>query len=655
MKLIVTQNYKEAKSIIVALGGWKNFRTGYFENDSYQVVWMDGSYEISESIHGNLSDIPDDITYCFSGKSEQLDIIKKLANRADEIICATPANRDGEFLFRMLAKQLGFTKPIKRLCLSSLAAKDIQKSIKSLKSCSIYDNFYDAAKARREADWFMGLHLTRALKQAINDTKNLSLGRIQAPTLALICKRYNEVQAYQPTTSYTCKVTLKATDNLFVAHCNQHFATQAEAQQYMLSLGDSLQYIQKTEEEEKEPSPLPFNLTALQVAANKEFGFSVEETENALKKLYLEHTMITYPWTDCAYLPEDQNFEISTSAKQLKNISKDAAFQESMNYIADKSSNPAAFKKDLKEHHAIIPTFLHVDRFHIPNLPVECKKIYELICKQFLMALLLPCKRNKVTMLFKHDNGEFTTSFSVIKRDNPKYKDWRELADAPIEMEENQLLKLGINESCTITNFEIQEHVTTKPTLYSEIDLFNEMQAVGDGVGLGTTSSRKYALQKMYDNEYVVKKDDKLVPTEKGLRVYDIIKESHVSSIDLTFQWEQKLEMIAEGKLNVKDFYKEIEAFTQAEVQRIFPQEKACVCPSCGGLLEDRENKWSCSQCNFFVAKNIKGKEISEDILNEIITNGESRIIDGFISAAGNPFSAKLKLEGNAVKFVFNN
>lgn len=655
MKLIVTQNYKEAQSIIVALGGWKNFRTGYFENDSYQVVWMDGSYEISESIHGNLSDIPDDITYCFSGKSEQLDIIKKLANRADEIICATPANRDGQFLFRMLAKQLGFTKPIKRLWLSSLAAKDIQKSIKSLKLCNAYDNFYYAAKARREADWFMGLHLTRALKRAINDTKNISLGRIQAPTLALICKRYNEVQAYRPTTSYTCKVELKAADNLFVAHCNQHFATQAEAQQYMLSLGDSLQYMQKTEEEETEPSPLPFNLTALQVAANKELGFSVKETENALEKLYLEHNMITYPWTDCAYLPKLQKFELSTSAKQLKNISKDAAFQESMKYIAEQSSNSAAFKDGLLEHHAIIPTFLHVDCFHTPSLPVACKKIYELICKQFLMALLLPCKRNKVTMLFKHDNGEFTTSFSVIKRDNPKYKDWRELADAPIEMEENQLLKLGINESCTITNFEIQEHVTTKPTLYSEIDLFNEMQAVGDGVGLGTTSSRKYALQKMYDNEYVVKKDDKLVPTEKGLRVYDIIKESHVSSIDLTFQWEQKLEMIAEGNLDVKDFYKEIVAFTQAEVQRIFPQEKACVCPSCGGLLEDRENKWSCNQCNFFVAKNIKGKEISEDILNEIITHGESRIIDGFISSAGNPFSAKLKLEGNAVKFVFNN
>ncbi|MED9996375.1 MAG: DNA topoisomerase [Paludibacteraceae bacterium] len=655
MKLIVTQNKNEAKSIIGALGGWKYCRTGYFENDLYQVVWMGEYYEISESIHSNLFDIPDDITYCFSGKSEQLDIIKKLANRADEIICATPANRDGEFSFRMLAKQLGFTKPIKRLWLSSLAAKDIQQSIKLLKSCSAYDNFYFSAKARREADWFMGLHLTRALKQAINDTKNISLGRIQAPTLALICKRYNEVQAYQPTTSYTCKVTLKAADTLFVAHCNQHFATQAEAQQYMLSLRDSLQYMQKTEEEEKEPSPLPFNLTALQVAANKELGFSVEETENALEKLYLEHNMITYPWTDCAYLPKNQKFELSTSAKQLKNISKDAAFQESMNYIAERSSNAAAFKEGLMEHHAIIPTFLHVDCFHTPNLPVECKKIYELICKQFLMALLLPCKRNKVTMLFKHDNGEFTTSFTVIKRDNPTYKDWRELADAPIEMEENQLLKLGINESCIITNFEIQEHVTTRPALYSEIDLFNEMQSVGQGVGLGTTNSRKNALQKMYDNEYVVKKDDKLVPTEKGLRVYDIIKESNVSSIDLTFQWEQKLEMIADGNLDVKDFYKEIVAFTQAEVQRIFPQEKVCVCPSCGGVLEDRENKWSCNQCNFFVAKNIKGKEISEDILNEIITHGESRIIDGFISAAGNPFSAKLKLEGNAVKFVFNN
>lgn len=688
MKVVLAEKPSVAKDIARVLGATHR-ENGYLEGNGYQVTWAFGhlvalcnpeEYGFSKWDLNELPMIPEKFLYKAiddPGARKQLKIIKDLFFDASEIICATDAGREGEAIFRYIYNQINCKKPFKRLWISSLTDIAIKQGFEKLEDGKKYDNLYYAAKARNEADWLVGLNSTRALTLSAKSSGVLSMGRVQTPTLAIICRRYNEHLNFTPTPYYKCVLKLQNEQKKFTAQFNDTFEKEEDAKRIISSLKDNIVLSSKEVKEVTEKAPLPFDLTSLQAEANRRFKYSAQQTLDITQSLYEKYKMLTYPRTGSRYLGEDMREEVGNKIDRLKVLRFSNSFLDCIRYIFERSVSKAPFDDSkLTDHHAIIPTFHNIGEYD--KLPTEHKNIYQLVCKQLVMALMPVCKKEITTFKYNHEDGFFVAKGVMIKEAG-----WRimyEEAPDEEENEDNQLLP-NIEEGAlsNIISKEVKMAMTKKPPLLTEASLLKAMetadklieadelsQAIKD-CGLGTPATRASIIETLYKRDYVAKEKNKLVPTEKGLFVYDLTKDYPISSAELTGEWEMKLNQIERNNYDLQQFYSEIVEFTQNEIKRLISQKKEVNsmakleynCPICGAELIENNKAWGCScfgkTCKFVVWKQVGGKQLTIEHLSQIIVNGKTELIKGLKSKEGKTFDAHIEFdkEEQKLKYTF--
>ncbi|SMC96369.1 DNA topoisomerase 3 [Pedobacter africanus] len=505
------------------------------------------------------------------GVRKQLDIIKKLFDEATEIIVATDAGREGELIFRYIYYFLKCKKPFKRLWISSQTDEAIKEGFRNLKPGTDYDTLFNSAHCRSESDWLVGMNATQALSISAGNRSVLSLGRVQTPTLAMICSRYLEIKNFVPQTYYQLAIQLDKDGQLFRAMSVSNFDKKEEAEELLAKIEDVAsgfnnggKILNVEAKPRKEPPPLLHDLSSLQQEANKRKGFTADQTLSLLQGLY-ESKLVTYPRTGSRYIGDDIFAGVPNlieKAKAHPDFSRQAEFL--LTVPLNKRSVNA---KKVTDHHAILPTG------ESPyQLSGDKQAIYDMIVGRMLEAFHQECVK-EITKISVESGSLFVANGTVIRSAG-----WRSVfneADEEKKDEDNPALpKVKKGEELPVTNKALLEKQTKPKAMYNEASLLKALETSGKDIedeelryamkdsGLGTPATRAAIIETLINREYVSREKRNLVPTAKGLAVYDVVKDQKIAQAELTGQWEKRLEEIRSGA-SVVDFKAEIADYTK--------------------------------------------------------------------------------------------
>ena len=542
---------------------------------------------------------------------KQFNEVKKLMNRADvsEIVIATDAGREGELVARWIIEKAGVNKPLKRLWISSQTEKAILDGFKNLKDGKEYENLYRAAVCRAEADWLVGLNVTRALTCKYN--AQLSAGRVQSPTLAMIVQREEEIRNFKPKSYYTINAKTK---NYSLTWVNKDKNTRIFDEEFAKKITDK---INKAEGEivninsvnKKKFSPALYDLTELQRDANKIFGYSAKQTLNIMQRLYENYKILTYPRTDSRYITTDM---VSTIADRLKAVAIGEYRVFADEILKKKINSNKSFVDNSKvsDHHAIIPT---EEKPNLSSLSSEERKIYDLVVKRFLSVLLPPFEYVQTTIEGKVENEMFIAKGKVISS-----KGWKKLYDKVTEdsieedIKEQVLPKINKGDKFTIENVSLVKGETKPPARFNEGTLLSAMEnphkyinvgkdaakTLGETGGLGTVATRADIIEKLFNSFVIEKKGKDIIPTSKGKQLIELVPNDLKSPL-LTAKWERQLDEIAKGKINWNSFIREMKNYSVALVEDVKSANSKFVhdnktgkkCPNCGKYLLEVKGK----------------------------------------------------------------
>lgn len=540
----------------------------------------------------------------------QFRTVKSLIHRNDvkDIVIATDAGREGELVARWILKKAGNKKPCRRLWISSVTDKAIREGFAHLKNAREYDHLYHAAVSRAEADWLVGINATRALTCKYN--AQLSCGRVQTPTLAMIAAREEEIRKFQPETYYG--ITGKVEGVTFTWKDVKTGNTRSFQKDKMEHILDQLKknelVITSVEKKEKKVyPPLLYDLTELQRDANKKFGFSVKETLNIMQRLYENHKVLTYPRTDSRYLTEDV---VDTLGERLQACGtgpyrKLAGQLRGENWKQKKLSFVNNSK--VSDHHAIIPTEQFVDLTHMTS---EERKIYDLVVRRFLSVLYPPCVYEETTLTAECAGETLTARGNIILQ--PGYRVVYENSEISDEADEKaadkQILpSWGKGQKLSRVQYALKEGKTSPPARFTEASLLSAMEnpvhymenkdremvkTLGETGGLGTVATRADIIEKLFRSFLLEKKGNDIYITSKAKQLLQLVP-ADLKKPELTAQWEMKLSEIAGGTLDEAEFMNEIRTYTVELLDEI-QQEQGVYrhenltgkkCPRCGKRL----------------------------------------------------------------------
>ncbi len=533
------------------------------------------------------------------------------SKEVSDVIIATDAGREGELVARWILEKAGCRKPVRRLWISSQTKKAIIEGFQNLAPGEAYDSLYAAAQARAEADWLVGLNTTRALTCKFG--AQLSAGRVQTPTLAIIAAREKEIQSFRPREYYTLRADL---GNFFVSYRDKDGQAAIFEKDAAEALAKKIQGAVftitdvKTVKKTVQP-PLLYDLTELQRDANKQYGFSPKETLRYMQSLYEHHKALTYPRTDSRYLTEDI---VPTLAKRLRALDV-PSMRPYINEIR-KNGYPIApacvNNARVSDHHAIIPTEEYVD---ISSFSSDEAKIYMLVVKRFV-ACFFPA----YTYLSVKTEAECAGEHFVATGREVTETGWRRVQNLAEEEEESEqnLPKIEKGAQFTCRAYQLKAQKTTPPERYTEATLLSAMENPGKfienrdmrafvGNGLGTPATRADIIEKLYNTFYMEKPDGKhIVPTAKGMQLIDIVPADLKEPL-LTAEWEQKLENIRDGQLEKDTFIGDIRSYTSRLVGAVKASEAVYrhenltnkKCPDCGKrMLEVKGKKGKLLVCS---------------------------------------------------------
>ena len=522
--------------------------------------------------------------------AKQYHAVKTQLYRKDvnEIIIATDAGREGELVARWILEKSGCRKPIKRLWISSVTDKAIKAGFSSLKDGREYDTLYSAAWARAEADWLVGINATRALTCKYN--AQLSCGRVQTPTLAMIEKREEEIRSFKPETYYG--INLMAEGIRFTWQDKKSGSARSFSKERIETLKQKMQgaplFIKEVEKKAKKTyAPALYDLTELQRDANKKFGFSAKETLNIMQRLYENHKILTYPRTDSRYLSSDV---IGTLKERLKACAvgpyKKMAGSLSMKPV--KANKSFVDDKKVSDHHAIIPTEQFVQLEHLTN---EERKIYDLVVRRFLAVLYPPFEYEQTTVKAGCEEEEFLAKGKIVLKEGWKEayegnwsdeEDDEQKGESALREQKLPNLEKGMQFSKNI-RIEIVTGMTRPPAHFNEATLLSAMEnpvrymesrdaktvkTLGETGGLGTVATRADIIDKLFHSFLMEKRGKEIFITSKGRQLLKLVPED-LKKPELTADWENKLSKIAEGKLKDKVFLSEIRIYAQELTQEI--------------------------------------------------------------------------------------
>lgn len=623
--LVLTEKPSVAKDIARVLG-CKKSGNGCLIGDKYTITWALGHLVTlaDPEAYGDkyktwrmedLPMLPDRMkTVVIPQTSKQFKAVSALlkSNEFDKVVIATDAGREGELVARWIIEKAGCRKPMQRLWISSQTDKAIREGFASLKPASQYDNLYLSAKCRAEADWLIGLNVTRALTCKHN--AQLSAGRVQTPTLAMIVRREEEILKFRPKDYFTVKADFGSFTALYKDSRNQaRFGDAGDAQAVANAVKGQRGILSEVKKAYKfKVPPAAYDLTELQRDANKKYGYSAKQTLSLMQSLYETHKLLTYPRTDSRYITKDV---VATLPERLKAIAV-GPYKDAANAVL--RSKPIQTKyivNDAKvtDHHAIIPTEQYVD---LNKLSREERHIYDLVVRRFIAVLSSPYEYDEVTVKVTVGRYNFYTKGVEVKSAGWKALYDSSLADEDDEEESGEsfnrsLPPLSQGAAVNVRDVRIVSGKTTPPARYTEATLLTAMEnptgQVDDGSlknalktagGLGTPATRADIIEKLFDCFYVERRGKEIHPTSKGKQLVDIAP-ADLKSAELTARWEQRLSLISQGKADGRKFIDEMRGYAASLVSGVKASEATYkhdnmtreVCPECGKYLLEVNGK----------------------------------------------------------------
>ena len=677
MITIIAEKPSVARQISRVVGAMER-KVGYYGGNNYCVTWAFGhliqlampeAYGITGFRRESLPIIPDEFQLISrkdakgnedTGVKEQLKVIKNLFEHTEKIIVATDAGREGELIFRYLYQYLDCHVPFQRLWISSLTDKAIKEGLKNLKDGHDFDNLYLSAKARSEADWLVGINATQALTIAAGKGR-YSLGRVQTPTLAMVCHRFLENKNFKPTRFWQMHFTTEVDGKAVKFQTTDRWDDKETAETlYQQLKGNKSVVITKVECKEKtEEPPLLYDLTALQKDANVKYGFTAEQTLAIAQKLY-EAKAITYPRTSSRYIPDDVYDEIPKLLRTLADNEQWGALSMTIR----KPNRHSVDASKVTDHHALLITG---EKQQYPSN--DDKKIYNLIVARMLEAFSDKCVKELTTITAEVNGVPFVTKGTVIRQPG-----WRFINNE--ETDNDRLPKWKEGQILSVSGWGLAEGKTKPVPIHTEATLLSEMESCGKGIeneelaqaikecGIGTPATRANIIETLIAREYMIRLNKQLIPTEKGLFIYDLLKDRQIADVTMTGQWEQSLARIERGEYNADDFRKGIEYYTGVIVQELLSLEDrfehsgiGIPCPKCGkGTMQFYKKIVTCDNpaCDCHVFREKAGKELTNDQLKALLTEGRTGIIKGFKSKQGNSFDAVVTLNRDTFQTEFS-
>ena len=691
MKTIIAEKPSVAREIARVVDARKR-EEGYFTGNGYAVTWAFGhlvqlalpeAYGIKGFNRDALPVIPDAFKLVAraektekgnrpdSGVLKQIDIIRRLFEESERIIVATDAGREGELIFRYLYQYIDCHMPFDRLWISSLTDKAIREGLNNLRNGADYDNLYLAARARSEADWLVGINGTQALSLAAG-RGTYSVGRVQTPTLAMVCARYWENRRFTPENFWQLHLAVKGEGEEVVKFTSEEKWKDGEAANGLYKrIKETCKEVRITQVEHKqktEEPPLLYDLTTLQKEANSRYGLTAEQTLAIAQKLY-EAKLITYPRTSSRYIPDDV-FE--TIPKLLEKLQRDEQLGSHVSRLGMLAHRSVDAGK-VTDHHALLTTGLHPIGIYKDELTV-----YRMIATRMVEAFSAPCIKEVTTVradVLTRDGEKCCDTAFIVKGSIIRQTGWRGVCgdtdgDTILpDWKEGDVLSLS---ACSIT-----EGKTKPKPLHTEATLLAAMETAGKEIeddtlrqaikdcGIGTPATRAAIIETLLKREYMVRVKKTLVPTEKGLALYSIVKGMDIANVEMTGRWEAELARIERGEKAAADFNAEIEAYTRRITADLLASEKlfraretTFACPKCGkGSMRFYAKVVKCDNeaCALPVFRQVAGKLLSDKEITDLLTEGRTAVLHGFKSKQGKSFDAALAFDEEfRIKFIFD-
>ena len=682
MKTIIAEKPSVAREIARIVGATKR-EEGYFEGGGYAVTWafghlvqlaMPDGYGIRGFVRDNLPVIPETFTLIprqtktekgskpDSGVTAQIKVIARLFNGSEQIVVATDAGREGELIFRYLYHYIGCSTPFVRLWISSLTDKAIREGLRNLETGSKYNNLFLAAKARSESDWLVGINGTQALTIAAGHG-TYSVGRVQTPTLGMVCERYWENRRFTPEAFWQLHIAVDGNNDgtVKLSSSGKWKEKEPATTLYNKVKEAGTATVTKAERKEKtEDTPLLYDLTTLQKEANAKHGFTAEQTLEIVQKLY-EKKLVTYPRTGSRYIPDDVFAEIP---KLLAFIGAMPEWKGKVQVKAGPTRRSVDGGK-VTDHHALLvtgekPLFLSK----------EDNIVYQMIAGRMIETFSEKCVKDTTTVTAECAGAEFTVKGSVIRQAG-----WRAVYGEE-DKEEISIPNWQEGDTLTLKGCSITEGKTKPKPLHTEATLLSAMETAGKEIeddalrqalkdcGIGTPATRAAIIETLFKRGYMERCKKSLVPTEKGLALYSVVKTMRIADVALTGEWEKELARIERGEVPADTFRKEIEAYTREITSELLSCDKlfarkdsGCKCPKCGtGTMQFYGKVVRCdnAECGLPVFRLKANRTLSDEEIKDLLTEGHTKLLKGFKSKQGKSFDAIVAFDGEFnTTFVF--
>ena len=687
MITVLAEKPSVAREIAFLLGASEK-KDGYLYGKGYQVTWalghlvglgMPEDYGLKGFDKSSLPILPDpykltvrkvkkDKGYSADpGALKQLKVIEQLFKNCDRIIVATDAGREGELIFRYIYSYLECQKPFERLWISSLTEKAIKEGFENLKPGQDFDGLYHAAQGRSCADWLVGINATQALSISAGNGI-YSLGRVQTPTLSLICKRFLEHKAFKVEKYYQIQLIHNKEFIEFKSQSKTKWTDLKLAEDTLKSIsrnGNRATVLSVQAKTVTEQAPLLYDLTGLQKEANRKLNLSADETLRIAQELY-EKKYITYPRTGSKYIPEDVWSSIPDLVRALQDRASCQAAVGKMKW--------GRFNKrivnDLRvtDHHGLLITG------KIPSaLNAKENAVYDMIAFRLLETLSQACIKEVTDIVLQAFHYEFALKGSKITETG-----WRGIQGSFVSEESEQeqeipLLKNG--DELQIMDSSVLEKKTKPPVLYTEAGLLSAMESAGkqieneeerkalQQIGIGTPATRASIIETLFARDYIQREKKALIPTEKGLQVYSLVQDKKIADVSMTAEWEMMLLRIENGEADAGAFKKDIESYAKTITQELLqisiakPDLPKLACPKCKSrelLLRDKVVKCPDEDCGWIQFRNICGVTLSIDDVERLVIAKKTGLIIGMKSKSGKKFDAYIVMgEGFKTGFEF--
>ena len=672
-RLVIAEKPSVGMSIACVLGA-KDRKDGYIEGRDYIVSW--GFGHLAELANADTYDekyakwryddlpiVPANWKYKIPrDKYSQFETLKKLMNRADvsDVINACDAGREGELIFRNIYKMTGCKKPIYRLWISSMEDNAIEQGFRDLKDGKKYDNLFAAARCREWADWLVGINATRLFSILYHRT--LNVGRVVSPTLALLVQREAEIGAFKPEPFYTAELDFGS----FTA-TSEKFKKKSEADAVIPKAGEPVVVKSVTSKEKTEKAPALYDLTTLQRDANRQLGYTAQQTLDYVQSLY-EKKLCTYPRTDSRYLTDDMADGVNAVVACSVGICDEAAPPEVL-------SRQICNSKKVSDHHAIIPTLV-AGETDINTLPAGEREIIKLIAKQVLRAVCDSFRYRETVAVISCGDHTFTAKGKIVENTGWKIYNEKEQTD-------KVLPELADGDELKVANAEIKEGTTKPPSHFTEDSLLSAMEVAGakdmpddaERKGLGTPATRAGIIEKLIATGFVERKKAKktvsLVPAHTGVSLITVLPEQLQSPL-LTAEWEHKLKMVEHGELDADAFMAEISRMVSDLVKTysvikgaevLFPSGRDVIgkCPRCCGDVTESKKGFFCesNDCRFGLWRDNKfltGKKITltKKMVATLLKDGKIPVKGIFSEKTGKSYDATLVMTDDGAKTIYS-